>query len=257
MYDIYNNYINRITSKLVLESGWITTISTGLGTLPFICTTNINEKWIGICNAIAGGMMISASISLLEESFEIYKSLFGAFLGALFVFNIAKILDKYNNVKFDIFKGIEANKMLLFIAVMTFHSFAEGIAIGVSFASNSGKRLGMIITSTLAIHNIPEGLAVSLILIPQKVSLIKTCIWCIFTSLPQPFMAVIAFKASLIFSHLVSIGLGFAAGAMIYVAITELLIDAIKSIGKLKTILGMSLSISIMNIINRLVHDIY
>lgn len=254
---IYNRQISQITYNLVIESGWITTISTGLGVFPFLFTNNINKSWIGICNALACGMMISASSGLILESTSLIESLLGALFGTIFIFLTTKILDKYDDVKFNGFTGIKANKMLLLIAVMTAHSFAEGISIGISFSSYSGLKLGMIITSTLAIHNIPEGIAISLVLIPQKVSILKTSLWCVFTSLPQPLMAIIAFTASQLFDHLVSIGLGFAAGAMMYVAIIELLIDSITKIGKLKSLLVVSFSICVMNIINKFIHDIY
>jgi zinc transporter ZupT len=107
---------------------------------------------------------------------------------------------------------------------MTAHSFAEGIGVGVSFGG--GEKLGLFITAAIAIHNIPEGLAISLVMVPKGTKPVKAALWSIFTSLPQPLMAVPAFLFVLLFEPWLPVGLGLAAGAMIWMVFAELIPDA-------------------------------
>ena len=63
-----------------------------------------------------------------------------------------------DDLQFHHLRGADARKALLILSAMTFHSVAEGIAIGVSFSTQGN--LGFVISSALAVHNIPEGLTV-------------------------------------------------------------------------------------------------
>ena len=69
-------------------------------------------------------------------------------------------------------------QMLIFLGIMTVHSFAEGVSVGVSFAST--MEFGVFIAIAIAIHNIPEGLAISLVMVPQGTSPVKAVWWSIF-----------------------------------------------------------------------------
>lgn len=82
-------------------------------------------------------------------------------------------------------KGAEAAKVILVVGIMTLHSFGEGSGVGVSFAGSKGLSQGILVTLAIAVHNIPEGLAVSMVLASRGVSPQKALLWSIITSLPQ------------------------------------------------------------------------
>jgi zinc transporter ZupT len=110
------------------------------------------------------------------------------------------------------------------LVVMTVHSFAEGVAVGVSFGG--GMTLAVVIVVAIAVHNIPEGLAISAVLRPRGTSVIACVWWSIVSSLPQPLMAVPAFLLVEAFAPALPYGIGFAAGAMVFMVFVELLPEA-------------------------------
>ena len=218
-----------ITTWHVWWYGWITCISTGFGALPFLCATNIPKRILALSNAVAAGMMLTASGSMSYEAFYLPQTdhssyspptrlIMGLCAGIVFIIVTQKLVEGQEDTAFEQLQGANARKALLIMAVMFLHSFAEGVGIGVSFGGDAPPHLGLLISATLAVHNIPEGLAISLVLIPKGLGTLQTCLWCVFSSIPQPVMAVPAYIFIESFTPWLPIGLGFAAGAMVYVA---------------------------------------
>lgn len=170
--------------------------------------------------------MVGASIGLLAEGWghSPARTLGGAAAGAVFIALTRRLLGRERELHLGAFSGVDATKMLLIVGVMTVHSFTEGVGIGVSFGG--GETLGVVIALAIAVHNIPEGLAISLVLVPRGVSVRRAAAWSIFSSLPQPLMAVPAFLFVETFEPFLPAGLGFAAGAMLWMVAAELLPEA-------------------------------
>jgi len=135
----------------------------------------------------------------------------------------------FDGVSVGALRGADASRALLHDGVMTVHSAAEGIGIGVAFGG--GAEFGLFISLAIAVHNIPEELAISLVLIPRGVSVLKAGGWSVFSSLPQPLLAVPAFLFVLQFREFLAAGFGFAAGAMGWMVLRELIPEARKETG--------------------------
>jgi len=160
--------------------------------------------------------MLGASHNLIESGVLInpYRTFLGMLLGLALIVLANRFISKRSDVDLGDLEGGDARKALLVLSIMTAHSFAEGIGVGVSFGG--GEKLGLFITATIAVHNIPEGLAVALVMVPKGTKTWKAGLWSIFTSLPQPLMAVPAFLFVFFFAPMLPVGLGLAAGAMIW-----------------------------------------
>jgi ZIP family zinc transporter len=207
----------------------LTAIATGLGALPFVFVKDLPRRWLGASNAVAAGLMLAASFGLLYEGvrYGLLRTLAGALTGLVFIVGVRKLLQRDEHpAVFAQMSEMDARKALLMVGVMTMHSFTEGVGVGVSFGG--GIELGLFITLAIAVHNIPEGLAISLVLVPRGVSWSRAAFWSVFSSLPQPLMAVPAFVFVETFKPLLPYGLGFASGAMIWMVFSKLVPDALE-----------------------------
>jgi len=115
------------------------------------------------------------------------------------------------------------------------HSAAEGIAVGVAFSRQLREQFGYFVTLLLAVHNIPEGLAIALVLVPRGVSSPLAALIATLTSVPQPLLALASYVFVDSFRALLPLGLAFAAGAMVYVCCHELLTEACDKLGLRRT----------------------
>eukprot|EP00306_Pavlova_sp_CCMP459_P009793 CAMPEP_0185192000 /NCGR_PEP_ID=MMETSP1140-20130426/17698_1 /TAXON_ID=298111 /ORGANISM="Pavlova sp., Strain CCMP459" /LENGTH=263 /DNA_ID=CAMNT_0027758727 /DNA_START=88 /DNA_END=879 /DNA_ORIENTATION=- len=224
--------------RRVLFYSTLTAMTTGLGALPLVNCQAVTSRNIALSNCAAAGMCFAASLALSLEGFaeSRLKVALGALLGYLFIVVTRDFIERHEDIKFDALQGASARKTLLLLVVMTAHSFAEGVGIGVSFKDRDV--FGVYVSTALAIHNIPEGLAIALVLVPQGTSVARAALWAVFSSLPQPFMAIPAYLFVHQFEGLLPIGLGFAASAMAHVATFELLKDAKEEMLKAKGTTG-------------------
>ena len=213
---------------LVFLYALATALATGLGALPFLFVSSVSDRVVAYSNAVAAGLMLGASFGLVSAGTQYgrIQTLGGSLLGVMFILITQRVLGEYDDdeLVFQAVRGEGARRMLIMVIVMTVHSFSEGVAVGVSFGG--GLTLATLITVAIAVHNIPEGVAITAVMRPQGVSVPRCAGWSVLSSLPQPLMAVPAFLFVEAFRPALPWGLGFAAGAMVFMVLVELLPEA-------------------------------
>ncbi len=229
----------------VFVYGSVTALATGLGALPFLFVKKISGAVVSYANAVASGLMLGASFGLVAEGTQHgrLETIIGANLGVLFIIFTQRLLHDHP-VEFGAFTGQGARNMLLIVIVMTVHSISEGVAVGAAFGG--GMKLAFVITAAIAVHNIPEGLAISAVMRPRGASVASCAMWSIVSSLPQPLMAVPAFLFVESFQPALPYGIGFAAGAMVFMVLVELLPDAYEHGSRPSTALIVSVTTVLM-----------
>jgi ZIP family zinc transporter len=225
----------------VFVAGLATDLATGLGALPFFFVDEVSERWrVGLWG-LASGIMLSASgFGLVREGLNYgtpAEVAAGALVGVLLVLVAGELVDHHEFEPREIAQA-DLEKLVLIGGVLTVHSFPEGVAVGVSFADIgleggipilgvSIPLLAVFMTIAISIHNVPEGLAVSIPLHEhgmRRWTLVKVAV---FTSVPQPIGAVLAFAFVEVARVFLPLGFGFAAGAMIYLVGSEFIPEAI------------------------------
>jgi ZIP family zinc transporter len=237
---------------LVFVAGLITALATGLGAVPFFLFDEISTRWNVALWGLASGIMVSASLfGLVLEGLAVVEG--GAVdaavaIGPGILAGVVLVV-----VGHDVLEGAEVDprqyeeadfkKLVLVLGILTVHSFPEGVAVGVSFAelglaaAASGETvavagltlpvLAVFMTVAISVHNVPEGVAISIPLRAMGVSEWRMAWWAVFSSLPQPIGAVVAYYFVTLAREFLPFGFGFAAGAMVYLVLTEFVPEAL------------------------------
>jgi zinc transporter ZupT len=223
-----------------------TAVATGLGVVPVVLMRGRGAGSLSLSSALAAGFMLGASAGLFYEGVQrsVAETFLGAAVGVLFIALTRKLLHDHPAGHIGTLRGARGVTALMVVAVMTVHSFTEGAAVGVSFAGDHA--FGLLIAIAIAVHNIPEGIAVSLTLIPYGESVRSAFLWSVFSSLPQPLMAVPAYLAATTFAPLLAGGLGFAGGAMVWMVVAYLIPEAFKGPSRPAAVLSLVVSTLLM-----------
>ncbi|MGM0555211.1 MAG: ZIP family metal transporter [Myxococcota bacterium] len=239
-----------------LVTGVVSALATGLGAPLVFMIPKGSERISGFASAAAAGMMISASVfSLAQEginmqgevSYATLKVIAGMLIGTAFLWGVVERLGGDEGDGDDSAAPrleLSRRSLLLFIALFI-HSAPEGIAIGVGFATGDFN-FGLVMAIAISIHNVPEGIALSLGMRAEGESLLKCAAYSVLTSLPQPLLAVPAMLFFNYFKPTLPVGMGFAAGAMIYVVVIELIPDALDQTSKEATAWGVIIGLVAM-----------
>lgn len=233
--------------------------ATALGAAVAIVLRNIASRTQDIMLGFAAGMMLAASsFSLILPGIEAAQSICGNKLLAACVVVVGLGLGVALMVGLDRFiphehqesgrKGPDAqriNQVWLFVLAITLHNLPEGMAIGVSFA-NGDMKVGLPLTTAIAIQDIPEGLAVALALKVTGISTLRAALIAIGSGLMEPLGAVVGLGISSSFALGYPVALGLAAGAMIFVVSHEVIPETHRNGHQTPATLGLMLGFGVM-----------
>lgn len=213
-------------------------LGTSLGAfLVFFLKDKFNKKLHKIMLGFAGGVMMASSvwsliIPAIKQSEYMGKWLFlpafcGICLGVLFMLLLAKFCLNLSIKSYKFNSNLSQKNRLLFWAV-TIHNIPEGMAVGVALSGAYFGDVGVSMASALAlsigiaVQNIPEGTIVSMPLIFDNFSKKKAFLFGVMSGIVEPMFAIISIILAGLISAILPYLLAFAAGAMIYVSIDEL-----------------------------------
>jgi zinc transporter, ZIP family len=227
---------------LALFATLFTWLMTAIGAALVFLFKTINRAFFDGMLGFTAGVMLAASFwSLLapaiamsegEGFIKVMPAAIGFLLGALFIYGLDQILPHLHvNFKESEKEGIATDwrRSTLLILAITLHNIPEGLAVGVMFG---GAALGMdeatiggaiALTIGLGLQNLPEGTAVAFPLRRQGMSRKKSFYYGQLSAVVEPIFGVLGALAVGFFTPILPYALAFAAGAMIYVVVEEVI----------------------------------
>lgn len=203
---------------------------------------DVNKRLLNSALGLSAGIMISATFfSLLIPSIEMsekagfpkwFPPVIGFGIGGITLYFLDKLIPHLHlNLPDSEVEGIPSNlkRAYLLVFAVTLHNIPEGLAIGVAFGvliedfSESALIGAISLALGIAIQNFPEGSAISFPLRAEGYSKTRSFFWGLFSGLIEPLFAIIGFYLITFFEKLLPFSLSFAAGAMIYVVVEELI----------------------------------
>jgi len=218
---------------------------TAAGAAAVFTTKDVSRKVIDAMLGFAGGVMIAASYwSLLAPAIEMSEgkdipawvpAVVGFLIGGIFLRGVDKVLP-HLHIDFprEEAEGLKTSwhRSILLVLAITLHNIPEGLAVGVAFgalaaglpAASLGAAIALAIG--IGIQNFPEGLAVSMPLRREGISRWKSFWYGQLSAVVEPIAGVIGAAAVIIAQPILPYALAFAAGAMIFVVIEEVVPEA-------------------------------
>ena len=233
----------------------------------FLMKNKMNPKLEKLLLGFASGVMIAASIwSLIIPSLEMAEqqklikwlpATVGFLLGIVFLLLI-DVLIPHLHLNTDKPEGIKSklNKTTMMILAVTIHNLPEGMAVGISFAGVLAGNVGITMAGALAlaigiaIQNFPEGAIISMPLKAEGFSKSKAFLYGTLSGIVEPIGAVLTILITSTITSILPYLLSFAAGAMIYVVVEELIPGAQEGEHSNLSTIGVAIGFVIMMILD-------
>lgn len=231
-------------------------VGTGLGGLGIIGIRKVSPSWLSVILGISAGIMTSIIfLDLIPEAKEI-GNMFSSILGILMGVGLIGFLDlKFPHHHFSLTQNGDVRylKMGLLLGIgIALHNIPEGLAIGSGFIAS--ETMGIRLSVLMAAHNIPEGLAMATALGLAGLQGRNILLYTILAGVPMGIGALIGAYIATISNFALSVSLGFAAGAMLYIVFDELIPDAHVRVKGHQAIGGIIFGVIMGLIINTVLH---
>jgi zinc transporter, ZIP family len=238
-------------------------VATALGSLPALLITHLPQKIEDSLLGFAAGMMLAASaFSLIIPGIEAGELLFSSkFIGAMVVV-LGLTLGVLLMLGLDQFTPHEHDKtgpcgpgheicgrVWLFVFAIALHNLPEGMAMGVSF-SNGDMSVGLPLSTAIALQDIPEGLAVALSLRAAGVKATLAVLIAAATGLLEPMGALLGVSLSSGTAWTYPLGLGLAAGAMIFIVSHEVIPETHRNGHQTMATVGLMIGFALMMVLD-------
>lgn len=236
-------------------------LATGLGGIVAVGFKHIKRAHLNFIIGIVSGMMLTiAFLSLLAESLAIGDfeySILGFIIGSLTLliidFTIPHIHVTIHGEHFKIDKKVLRRSIIVALGI-AMHNAPEGMAVALTYSYK--QSLGLLTALAIGVHNIPEGIITAIPLLNLNVKKDKILLVTLFSGLTEPAFALLTFLIFSIFNPLIlAIGASFAAAAMIYITVDELIPEAYSTGHEHMIIIGLILGVIISLYLLRMFGD--
>lgn len=249
--------------RLAMIGGAVAFAATALGALPALALRGLPQRVEDSLLGMAAGMMLAASaFSLLLPGLEAGTALlgskplgasvvvFGMALGVLLMLGLDAFLPHEHESTGPCGPGADrCRRIWLFVFAIAVHNLPEGMAIGVSF-SQADMAVGLPLTTAIALQDIPEGLAVALALRGAGFKPGFAVLVAIATGLLEPVGALIGVGLSSGLAVAYPVGLGLAAGAMLFVVSHEVIPETHRNGHQTAATLGLLAGFALMMVLD-------
>jgi len=199
--------------------------ATILGAVLVFVMHRVSEKFLDASMGFAAGVMLAATFfGLITPAIKIggiWKASLGLLLGAVFLIIAEKAIPHIHRVSGIKGPPIQLSKIWLFLLAITIHNFPEGLTVGLGFAGNN-IRGGTILAAGIGLQNIVEGFTVALLFM-EKDNIMRAFLISSFTCVVEPLGGFIGICVVSLATSLIPYGLAFAAGAMLFVTVEEII----------------------------------
>lgn len=235
-------------------------LATVLGALPILVIGRPTEAQQNLMLGFAAGVMLAASFFSLIIPGIAQAQAMGAsrttasaiiiaavLLGGVCLAQLNAVIPPLDKLGLgpDAIADVRARKVWIFVAAITLHNFPEGLAVGVSFGGGD-PGAGVATALAIGMQNIPEGLAVAGSLASLGYSRWTSIGAALASGLVEPIAGTFGAAVITMSQQLLPWGLGFAAGAMLWVVLSEIIPDTYSRMGGRKAGLGLMIGLSAM-----------